>query len=132
LAYESNESGEAEIYVRPFPDVKRGRSKISNSGGVQPVWRRDGKELFYFDKSGALTTVAIHQGSEWRAGIPAKLLEPHYIRGNSATAPTYDVSLDGQRFLMIKRVDDPKDATPASIVLVQNWFEELKRVAGEK
>jgi hypothetical protein len=58
LAYESNDTGEFEIYVRPFPAVKSGQWKVSTNGGLQPVWRRDGKELFYRDKFGALMSVA--------------------------------------------------------------------------
>jgi serine/threonine-protein kinase len=132
LAYESNETGDFEIYVRPFPGVNGGRWKISKTGGSQPVWRRDSKELFYWDKSGALTGVAIHAGPELRAEIPTKLLEPRYFRGNVAAGPTYDVSLDGRRFLVIKPVGNPMDnPTPMSIVVQQNWFEELKKLTAE-
>jgi len=126
LAYESYETGDSEIYVSPFPHVNSGREIISKTGGSQPVWRRDSKELFYWDKSGALTSVDVYQDREWRAGIPKKLLQPGYYRANVTAAPTYDVSLDGRRFLVIKPTNN---STPMSIVVVQNWFEELKRLA---
>jgi serine/threonine-protein kinase len=134
LAYESNETGEYEIYVRPFPAVNSGPKKVSTNGGSKPVWRRDGKELFFWDKSGALMGVAIRPGLQWSAGLPSKILEPGvYIRGNEPAAPTYDVSLDGQRFLMIKPLADSReDAAPMTIVVIQNWFEELKRVVAAK
>jgi hypothetical protein len=59
------------------------------------------------------------------------LLEPGYFIANSRAAPTYDVSLDGRRFLVIKPVNSQNNSTPTSIVVVQNWFEELKKLTAE-
>jgi eukaryotic-like serine/threonine-protein kinase len=129
LAYESDESGQEEIYVRPFPDVDRGRWQISTGGGNRPLWARSGKELFYRALGGAVMSAAVEGGSAFRAGNPTRLFEGRYEIGAAQSGRTYDISPDGQRFLMIK-VDAGSDetATPPSIVVVQNWHEELKRL----
>jgi serine/threonine-protein kinase len=137
IAYESNESGQYQIYVRPFPNVDSGRWQISNGGGSCPAWARNGRELFYLDQAGALTGVPVQaSGTTVAAGTPTKILEPRYFRpsgdiGN--TARTYDVSRDG-RFLMVKDTEGSRDqnAPPASMVVAVNWIEELKRLAPAK
>jgi serine/threonine-protein kinase len=126
LAYQSNESGRPEIYVRPFPDVNAGRWLISTGGGQYPRWRADGRELFYMDEARTLMAVPIQaSATTLRAGTPGKVFDTQYA--NPATYTAYDVSADGQRFLMIKdltRTGDP-GSTPAMVVVL-NWFEELK------
>ena len=127
VAYQSDESGRDEVYVRPFPQVDRGRWQISTAGGTRPAWARSGRELFYLDASNTLTTVPVQtSGSTFSAGKPAKVFDTKYAEPNPARH--YDVSPDGQRFLMLKaaRAGDP-NATPASMVVVLNWFEELKQ-----
>jgi serine/threonine-protein kinase len=128
LAYQSDESSRDEIYVRPFPNVNGGRWLISTAGGTRPAWARNGRELFYFDPHGALMVVPIQAGKTLIAGSPAKLLEAKYLAGGGGTpGRTYDVSLDGQRFLMIKdALADSPTLESARIVVVLNWFEELK------
>ncbi len=121
LAYQSNESGRFEISVRPFPNVDDGHWTISTSGGTRPLWARSGTELFYFDGAGAMTRVAIQTAPAFSAGTPTKVFDtPYYTR---ATGRTYDVSPDGQRFLMIKT--SGTEQAP-SMVVVLNWLEELK------
>ena len=106
LAYESNESGQNEIYVRPFPKVDEGRVLISTAGGTRPAWARNGREVFYLDAGGLLTSVPILvTGSIVKAGTPTKLLSTRYVAGATTIGNdlrAYDVSPDGQRFLMIK------------------------------
>ncbi len=134
LAYQSaeGEPGQSEIYVRPFPQVDSGRWQISTTGGTRPAWARSGRELFYLDASNTLTAVPVQtSGSTFSAGKPAKVFDAKY----STPFPprSYDVSADGQRFLMLKdsAAGDP-NATPASMVVVEHWFEELKqRVNGK-
>jgi len=127
LAYESNESGPSQIFVRPFPDVNRQKWLVSTGGGTQPIWARNGKELFYLAPTGALMSVPVERGATWSAGTPTTVIDRPYLRLTSVqVARTYDVSLDGKQFLMIKPVDGPE--APTSIVVVQNWFEELKRL----
>ena len=128
LAYQSNESGQDEIYVRPFPDVTTGRWQITTGGGRQPLWARRGQELFFLGPTGALMSVAVETGTTFSAGNPVRLFEgPYYRGGSNVPGRTYDVSPDGKRFLMIK-VDEP----PRTIVVVLNWTEELKRLVPTK
>jgi len=127
LAYQSDESGQYQIYVRPFPDVNSGRWQVSPGGGTKPVWARSGRELFYLDANGALTAVSIQTTPTLSAGNPTKLFDTRYP--SAFNARSYDVSPDGQRFLMIKDTQAPEQATnsaPASIIVVLNWHEELK------
>jgi serine/threonine-protein kinase len=126
LAYNSNESGRDEVYVRPFPDVNTGRWQVSRGGGSQPLWARNGGELF-FRTDAALMTVPIRIDKSFTAGNPAIVFEGSYAMPQGGR--TYDVSPDGRRFLMIKEgaaTDD--DGSRAHIILVQNWTEELKRL----
>jgi len=117
--------------VRPFPHVDSGRWQISTKGGTRPVWARSGRELFYLDASNTLTVVPVRtSGSTFSAGKPAKVFDAKY----STVLPprSYDVSADGTRFLMLKdsAAGEPH-ATPASMVVVEHWFEELtQRVNG--
>ena len=134
LAYESDESGQEEIYVRPFPDVNGGRWQVSTGGGSEPLWARSGRELFYRGPDGSLlgVAVAVEGSASFRAGRPAALVEGRYyagVGGGAAPGRTYDVSPDGQRFLMVKEgAEADQAAAPPSIVVVQNWLEELKRL----
>jgi serine/threonine-protein kinase len=127
LAYQSNESGQDEIYVRPFPDVNAGRWQVSTGGGSRPLWARDGRELFYLAGDGRLTGVAVEtSNSTFTTGNPVRLLERAYL--SPAPGRTYDVSPDGQRFLMIKEVGSDEGGATSELVVVLNWFEELKRL----
>ena len=126
LAYESNESGQEEIFVRPFPDVDAGRWQVSTGGGTQPLWARTGEELFYRALDGAVLRVAVEAGTTFRAGAPTRLFRGPYYGGT--VWRTYEVSPDGQRFLMIKEGGADQNFTPPSLVVVQNWSEELKRL----
>jgi len=127
LAYEANNSGRFEIYVRPFPDVTGGLWPVSADGGTRPLWARSGHELFYLAPTGALMRVGVTGGASWAASAPTKLFEGRYGAAGFHSGRTYDVSPDGRGFLMIKGgAGDPK-GTPASMVVVLNWFEELKR-----
>jgi serine/threonine-protein kinase len=136
LAYESDESGQEEIYVRPFPDVNGGRWQVSSTGGgSEPLWARSGRELFYRGSDGALlgVAVAVEGSASFRTGKPVRLVEGRYYAGaggGAAPGRTYDVSPDGRRFLMVKEGggSDQTAAAPPSIVVVQHWVEELKRL----
>ena len=132
LAYHTNESGEPQVLVRPFPNVQDGRWTISNNGGTRAAWARSGRELFYLDKDGFLTVVAVQetpQGS-FSAGVPVKILNTKYLLGSTFLGldlRAYDVSPDGQRFLMIKDDAERSTASPlASMVVVLDWLQELK------
>ena len=126
LAYESSSSGdESEIYVRPFPNVGGGQSQVSTAGGTKPLWARNGKELFYVGADRSLWRVPVEvSGATWSAGTPMKLFDGRYFNGGTA-GRTYDVSSDGQRFLMIKA---PGADAGVALIVVQHWDEELKRL----
>jgi len=124
LAYVSDESGSEEIYVRPFPDVEAGRWQVSRDGGTQPLWARNGPELFYRNGE-AVIAVPFQTDPSFAVGNPEVLFEGDYHL--AAGGPNYDVSRDSERFLMIKRIEDAS-ALP-QIIIVENWFEELKRLA---
>jgi len=129
LAYEADNSGRPEVYVRPFPDVGSGTSQVSTGGGTRPLWARNGQELFYLTPTGALMRVGVERGSSWKATTPSMVLQASEgaFRVPGANAGrTYDISPDGRRFLMIKA--SAEGVTPPRIVVVQNWTEELKRL----
>ena len=136
VAYQSNESGTNQVYVRPFPKVDTGHWQVSTGGGTRPVWARSGRELFYVDGSTALMVVPVQTaGPIFSAGNPTKLFDAgsRYSFGNNGR--TYDVSADGQRFLMIKldaSNEQTSTTTPASLIVVEHWTEELKARAGTK
>jgi serine/threonine protein kinase/Tol biopolymer transport system component len=123
LAYVSDESGRYEIYVQPYPGPG-GKLQISTEGGTEPVWNRSGRELFYRN-GGKMMAVDIATQPNFAAGKPRMLFEGKY-QPSPGTAPNYDVSPDGQRFLMLKPVEQAQSA-PTQINVVLNWFEELKR-----
>jgi eukaryotic-like serine/threonine-protein kinase len=127
LAYESDESGREEIYVRPFPDVQSGRWQVSTGGGTRPLWARNGRELFYLVGQGRVMSVPIQRGESFSAGNPQVVFEGPYLAPNSGR--TYDVSPTGERFLMLKEAGSAAktSGSPPSIIVVQGWFEELKR-----
>jgi serine/threonine-protein kinase len=128
LAYQSNTSGQYEIYVRPFPNVNEGRWPISTGGGTRPLWGPGGRELFYLASSGRLMVVPVQTESSFTAGIAEVLFAESYFAGTSVgggSGRTYDISPDGRRFLMIKESGADTSA-PMSMTVVLNWFEELK------
>jgi serine/threonine protein kinase/Tol biopolymer transport system component len=127
LAYVSNESGRNEIYVRPFRGAGE-KVTISNEGGNETIWSKDGRELFY--RSGdAMMAVDITTTPALSVGRPRRLFEKRYEL-SLALWPNYDVTPDGQRFLMVRRVDEDED--PAQINVVLNWRDELRKLVSTK
>jgi eukaryotic-like serine/threonine-protein kinase len=120
----SDESGRREVYVRPFPGG--GKTQISTEGGVEPVWARNGRELFYRIGDKMMAT-AIETKPVFAAAKPKLLFEGHYETSMYAFEPNYDVSPDGQRFLMIKASE--QESAPTQLNVVLNWSEELRRLA---
>ena len=126
LAYESDESGQSEIYVRPFPDVSASREQVSTDGGTRPLWSGDGRELFYWVEPSTIMAVSVDAGTDFTAGRPDVA-----VQGSFPTAVFvgrhYDVSRDGDRFLLITEASDPEaeEPAPAQITVVLNWTQEL-------
>jgi serine/threonine-protein kinase len=128
LAFESSESSEFQIYVAPFPEVNRRHWQVSSAGGRSPLWAPNGRELFYLDGNGFLTRVPVDtSSSHFTYGKPTRMLHTSYY---AVQIRTYDVSRDGQKFLMIKDAGaaDPRVTSPG-ITVVQSWFDDLKRRA---
>jgi serine/threonine-protein kinase len=123
LAYQSDESGRWEVYVRPFPGPG-GKTQISAEGGVEPVWARNGRELFYRNGDKMMAT-AVETKPTFAAAKPKLLFERHYEPSPQSFLANYDVSPDGQRFLMINASEQEQASTQINVV--QNWFEELER-----
>jgi serine/threonine-protein kinase len=130
LAYQSNESGRYEIIVRSFPDVESGRWQVSTDGGTAPRWSRSGRELFYYyndGRSGRLMAVDVDTATVFSARAPRLVFEGPY-EAPQTSRQIFDVSLDDQRFLMIRAETTGADALEAELIVVQNWFEELERL----
>ena len=122
VAYVSDESGRAEVYVRPFPGPGT-RSQVSIDGGTAPVWSRDGRELF-FAKGDTLFATTVSLGPTFTSGAVRRLFSGPY--SFDEVTVNYDVAPDGQRFLVPRsRVD----SAPRQLELVLNWFEEVNRLA---
>ena len=129
IAYESDESGRLEVYVRPFPDTTAGRWQVSTVGGRMPLWARNGNELFFLAPDGAIMALQVEaSGGVWRSTVPTQAVSAKYFHPLNLSGRTYDVSPDGRRFLMIESAAGRDDARATQIVLVQHWFEELKRL----
>ena len=128
LAYVSNETGRNEVFVRPFPNVNDGKWPISNGGGVEPVWAHNGRELFFRNRATNEIAVATFSttGNSFELGSVTPLFRMPGIFYNGLMPRVYDVALDDQSFLMTRPVDPQSGAT--SLILVQNFFEELKRL----
>jgi len=121
VAYSSDETRWWEVYVEPYPGPGL-KVRVSTEGGFQPVWSRDGKELFYRSADGDIVTAArIETEPEFRVTSYEELFEGRYLSG---AFRNYDVAPDG-RFLMIQ---ESEEATAPCIHVVLNWFEELKRL----
>lgn len=122
LAYISDRTGRFEVYVQSFPDAGEVR-QISNDGGTEPVWAPSGRELF-FRHGEKMMVVDVTAAPAFSTSRPRVLFEVRYEV--SCLVPGmrfYDVSPDGQRFLMVK---GDTQAAPRQLRLVVNWFEELK------
>ncbi len=124
VAYSSNESGKWEVFVIPFPGPG-GKWQVSTAGGSEPRWRRDGKELFYLAPDGKLMAVEVKEGPTFEAGAARPLFQTRRREHVSSTDLfSYDVSADGQRFLVNT---DVGEVTSSPLTVVLNWTAELKR-----
>jgi WD40 repeat protein len=123
LAYQSDETGRPEVYVRPFPNVDGSRWQISSDGGVTPLWARSGRELFFVSSRTPrrIMSVAVEPGLAFGYGKPQPLWDATlYLFG---TGRNFDIGADG-RLLMLRGADGM--ARQTSITVVTNWFDELR------
>lgn len=137
IAYSSDESGRIEVYVRPFPNVDDGKWLISTRGGESPIWAPDGRQLYFDAHPDQMMVVTIETEPTFAAGNPELLFRSNYVLAShsSPDASPYDISPDGQRFLMIKEERPAQDSnevveTPpiTELIVVDNWDEVLKRL----
>jgi serine/threonine protein kinase len=120
IAYFSGESGRAEVYVTPYPN-RGGKWRVSTDGGTQPRWRSDGKEIFYVNRESKIVAAEVSAQGD---GFQVETVRPLFgIRGGG-TRYAYDVSPDGQRFLINKRIEDHSPSSPLTVIL--NWSAALK------
>ena len=122
LAYASTRSGQPEVWVQGYPD--RVPVRVSPNGGYEPRWSADGKELYYL-QGPAMMAVSVQTDGEFSFAAPTQLFSGRYFVDRSLMVGSYDVARDG-RFLMIEPQNDA-NAAAGSIVVVENWAEELKR-----
>jgi serine/threonine-protein kinase len=124
LAYVSDRGGQPNVYVRPFPGADS-ETQVSVNGGMSPVWSRNHPELFYINGTGDMTSVTVLPGAEFQLGTEQVLFPTAAYRQDFYHAP-YDVTADGQEFVMIRISDS--GTLEQELVGVENWFEELKRM----
>ena len=122
IAYTSNEGGQLDVYVQPFPEPGT-KSQVSRDGGSHPLWRSDGKELFYLAADGTMMAVAIGAARSLDAGVPHALFQT----SASTLAPNqaYAVTKDGRRFLVNVRSRESSAAAPLTVVL--NWTTAIQK-----
>ena len=127
IAYKAEESGQDEIYVRPYPDVDSGKWQISTDGGFYPFWSADGSRLYFISRnSGDLMEAMVETEPSFSRQTPAALFS-----SIPAGYRAYDVSADGERFLALKlgAADEESANMPEPrVIIVENWIEELKRL----
>jgi serine/threonine-protein kinase len=128
IAYESDETGRREVYVRPFPNTNGGKWQASTEGGYAPLWAPSGRELFFVDVQRRMTAVAFTPGPQPRLGdrhvlftLPASV----YLWENDYYTP-FDISPDGRRFLMARHLET-RESGPAPVIVIENWFTELRQ-----
>ena len=125
VAFQSDESGRSEVYVRPFPGPG-GQWQVSTNGGLMPRWRRDGRELYYVAGDEKLMAVpAQTSGTKFEAGAPVPIFQTQIVGGlTTASRTAYAVAGDG-RFLIFNAIGDQRTSPP--ITLVVNWAAGLKK-----
>jgi eukaryotic-like serine/threonine-protein kinase len=131
VAYSSDESGRPEVYVQAFPGPGP-KEQISSGGGNDPVWRRSGGELYYRGQGGMMV-VSVATSPQFKASAPRQLWKGAYSQGTGAScgmpgvsSSNYDVTADGQRFLMVR--DDADNAFATTVVVVLNWSEQVRAI----
>jgi hypothetical protein len=130
MAYTSNVAGDLEVFVRPFPDVMESRTQVSIGGGTEPVWSRDSDELYY-RTSEELVVASFTADTTFRVDARTQLFPMGLRYVGRPGSRSYDVGRSG-RFLLVQNAEavEGDESAGATMVLVQNWFEELKSLLG--
>jgi Tol biopolymer transport system component len=124
VAYTSDESGRYEIYVQPFPDATKGKWVISQAGGTEPVWSRDGHELFFFSGQKMMVVDVRGSNGSFSAGKPQELFSAPVPAGYSNDSHRWQLSADGKRLLIMVPTSG---AASASLDVIVNWETLLKQ-----
>ena len=133
IAYTSNETTGAplktEVYVRPFPEVNKGKWQVSTGGGNCPLWSPDGRELFYLSEDNNAMSVAVETKPTLRFGAPKVLFKNTNLGLTVTSGHPWDIHPDGKRFLMMEPppAASSEEKPKPKIIVVTNWFEELKQ-----
>jgi serine/threonine-protein kinase len=127
IAYESDETGQKEVYVRPYPDVDTGKWQVSTNGGAQPLWSADNSKL-YFLSADQMMEAEVETDPTFRRRAPQALFGLDGFQIAASTLRSYDISADGERFLMMKGVGPATTPGTFKVIVVQNWREELERL----
>jgi Tol biopolymer transport system component len=122
IAYTSNEGGQLDVYVQSFPGPGA-KSQVSRNGATHPVWRADGRELFYLGPDGTMMSVLVGAGPSFDAGLPQPLFQANVW--TLARNQVYAVTKDGQRFLVTATPQKSSGAAPLTVVL--NWTAALNK-----
>ncbi|MDE3151926.1 MAG: PD40 domain-containing protein, partial [Gemmatimonadota bacterium] len=132
LAYQSDETGKTQVFVRPFPNVNAGKQQVSRDGGRAPLWSRDGTKLYYLRGDNMMMAVRVTPGATLGLGEPQALFRvPTSMTGVgiedfSAYYTPWDITRDG-RFIMARSLSGASVAQPATIIVVENWLANWKR-----
>jgi len=129
IAYTSDASGRNEVYVQPSPAAAGGKWMVSRGGGSQPLWRRDGRELFYISADSKVMAVSVAVAAAFTPGVPKALFAaPIYAIAGSFNVTRYDVTADGQKFLININTlpTETTAAVPSPFTVVLNWTAGLK------
>jgi serine/threonine-protein kinase len=133
LAYESDETGRTEVYIRPFPNTEGGKWQVSLNGGQAPLWAHSSRELFFVDGARNMVATPVGTGTPLQLGERRLLfrLDPDIYLGNLEHYTPFDISPDDRRFIMARQLRG--ESEPAqNFLLVENWFEELKAKVGAR
>ena len=126
IAYQSDETSRTEVFVRPFPNIDAGKKQVSTRGGVAPLWSRDGRELFYLSGDKNMMSARVAAGPMLQVSEPVRLfhVRDELLIPDATFYTPWDVARDG-RFIMARVVGGAQVRT-GSIIVVENWIEELK------
>jgi Tol biopolymer transport system component len=125
LAYSSTESGNPEIYVRPFPETGSAKWQVSTAGGTQPQWARSGRELFYINGKNEMVSASVRPGTAFAVGEQHILFSTAAFAGGGGVH-SYAVSPYDRRFVMLR---EGETVQQSELVLAENWLQELKSKA---
>jgi Tol biopolymer transport system component len=127
LAYASNESGQSEVYVRPFPETATAKWQVSTAGGNEPAWASTGRELLYVNGKGEMTSAQVTPGATFSLGKQRPLFSTTQF-ARPGPIPSFSLSPDDQRFLMVREGDNSQQS---ELIVAENWLQVLKGIPGK-